>query len=265
MFKLILSAVIIYFAFNINDVSAQFVAAGKDTITTASGLKYVILKNGTGSKVEQGKEVGFHYTGNLTNGQLFGTSRGSEPLYFVAGKGGLIKGALEGIDLMREGDQFVFIISPNLAYGERGAGNIIPPNATLIFEYEVVSVTNPKLSINDTLYAAIIKDGIDKAVELYDHLMKNRFEEYAFREGALNTLGYKLMNENKLNEAIEILKLAVREYPQSFNVYDSLGEAYMNAGNNEKAIENYEKSIELNPGNKSGQENLNKLKGKKTE
>ena len=76
----------------------------------------------------------------------------------------------------------------------------------------------------------------------------------------LNTAGYDLLAAKKINEAIEVFKLNVKLFPDSWNVYDSLGEAYAAAGNKKDAIENYEKSIQLNPKNDSGKETLAKLK-----
>jgi tetratricopeptide (TPR) repeat protein len=79
-------------------------------------------------------------------------------------------------------------------------------------------------------------------------------------ERAMNSLGYGLMRADKLAEAITIFKLNVNAFPDAFNVYDSLGEAYMKAGEKELAIKNYEKSLELNPDNENGKEMLKRLK-----
>jgi tetratricopeptide (TPR) repeat protein len=82
-------------------------------------------------------------------------------------------------------------------------------------------------------------------------------------ERLLNDLGYSFLNNNLTEPAIQILKLNVNKFPQSSNVYDSLGEAYMNAGDNKGAIENYEKSVMLNPENANGIQVLKKLRGQK--
>jgi tetratricopeptide (TPR) repeat protein len=91
-------------------------------------------------------------------------------------------------------------------------------------------------------------------------LKNTQFDNYDFRESELNTLGYQLLRMNKIIEAIEIFKLNVEAYPQSSNVYDSLGEAYMIQGNKEQAIMNYEKSLEINPENTNAVEMLKKLR-----
>ena len=230
-----------------------------DTITTKSGLKFLIISEGTGKKVQVGKEIAFHWTGYFLDGKSFGTSRGLEPYYYNPGKRQVIAGAEEGLLMMKEGDRYLFIIPPYLAYGSSGSGSVIPPNATLIFDYEVVSVTEPKLSITDTLLKVFSIKGIDEAIDLYKVLKANQYEKFAFRESELNNLGYALLENKRVLEAIEVFKLNVEEYPDSWNVYDSLAEGYMLKGEKENAIKFYKKSIEMNPGNKAGKKNLERL------
>lgn len=244
----------------ISNVRAQRFEFLSDTMATESGLKYLIIDKGDGLKVALNKEVAFHWTGYFRDGSSFGTSAGTEPFYFITGKGQVIKGAEEGLALMHVGDRYLFIMPPELAYGEKGAGETIPPNATLIFDYQVVSVTEPKLSVADTLLPVIKKGGIEKGVILYHQLKKNDFDKYAFRESVLNSLGYQLLRDTLITEAIEIFKLNVQEYPESWNVYDSLGEAYLSQGNKSLALKNYQKSVELNPENEFGLEAIKKLK-----
>jgi len=109
------------------------------------------------------------------------------------------------------------------------------------------------------LYTTIIEQGIEAAVKQYEEMKKNGIQ---ITEYEMNDLGYQLLGLNKLKEAIEIFKLNVKAYPQSFNVYDSLGEAYMINGDDELAIQNYEKSLELNPRNTTAVQMIKKIKGK---
>jgi len=108
---------------------------------------------------------------------------------------------------------------------------------------------DPRKSIAETLSATIASSGLDAAVKQYHDLKAAAPGTYNFDEGQLNGLGYRLIRANKFKEAIRILQLNVEAYPQSSNVYDSLGEAYMNAGDKPQAIANYQKSLQLNPKN----------------
>ena len=108
---------------------------------TASGLEYVETLAGAGAQAKAGDTVRVHYTGKFPDGKVFDSSvsRG-EPLEFPLGKGSVIKGWDEGIALMKVGGKATLTIPPQLAYGESGAGGVIPPNATLLFDVELVGI-----------------------------------------------------------------------------------------------------------------------------
>src|ERR1035438_1297171 len=139
--------------------SVTIFAQSGDTITTQSGLKYLILSKGKGAHAELNKNVEVHYTGYLTNGKVFDSSveRG-DPIEFILGTGQVIPGWDEGIALMNIGDKFRLIIPSNLAYGEKGAGEVIPPNSTLIFDVQLISIGIPKQSINEVLMDLVLAD-----------------------------------------------------------------------------------------------------------
>src|SRR5690606_3057499 len=100
---------------------------------TESGLRYQIIQKGNGKKAENGKTVSVHYSGSLENGKEFDSSYSrKKPIEFPLGQGNVIEGWDEGIALLQVGDKARFVIPSHLGYGARGAGGVIPPNATLI-------------------------------------------------------------------------------------------------------------------------------------
>jgi peptidyl-prolyl cis-trans isomerase A (cyclophilin A) len=136
---------------------AELAALKAKTTTTPSGLQYSILQKGNGVKPAEGKDIYVHYAGYLEDGTLFDSSyeainkmygkfdqnranqNGYQPFPFKYGsKGGLIPGFLEGINNMNFNDRAIFFIPANLGYGEKGAGNVIPPNSNIIFEVEIL-------------------------------------------------------------------------------------------------------------------------------
>lgn len=108
-------------------------------ITTASGLKYTITKNGKGERPTRGSRVKVHYIGKLLNGQLFDSSINQKPFKFTLGIGEVIEGWDEGISLLKIGDTATFIIPPHLAYGDENVDALIGPNTTLVFDIELIS------------------------------------------------------------------------------------------------------------------------------
>ena len=111
-------------------------------VTTASGLKYVVINEGTGAAPKTGQTVVVHYTGTLEDGTKFDSSRDrGQPFSFKLGVGQVIKGWDEGLSTMKVGDRRKLTIPPELGYGARGAGGTIPPNATLIFDVELLKIS----------------------------------------------------------------------------------------------------------------------------
>ena len=122
-------------------VAAPVPAAAGSVITTASGLKYEVLKPGTGAVAQPGQMVAVHYTGWLTNGTKFDSSVDRrQPFDFKLGKGQVIRGWDEGVAGMKVGEKRKLTIPAELGYGARGAVGVIPPNATLVFDVELLGV-----------------------------------------------------------------------------------------------------------------------------
>jgi cyclophilin family peptidyl-prolyl cis-trans isomerase len=139
----------------ITQKAAYFAATKAKATTTASGLKYVVTKKGTGIKGAAGSNIYFHYAGYFEDGNLFDSSmasvaktygkydanrdaqKGYQAFPFEVGKkDGMIPGFIEALAMMTDGEKAIFFLPSNLAYGEKGAGGVIPPNSTLIFEIE---------------------------------------------------------------------------------------------------------------------------------
>ncbi len=122
-----------------SEAQLEKIAAGFEK--TQSGLRYQFIQRGNGKKAESGRTVSVHYSGSLENGKVFDSSYSrKKPIEFPLGKGHVIEGWDEGIALLSVGDKARFVIPPYLGYGERGAGGVIPPNAVLIFDVELMDV-----------------------------------------------------------------------------------------------------------------------------
>jgi len=135
--SVVLSALLAVPAFAAQDAKKD----GGKAVTTASGLKYVDTVVGKGASPTAGKQVTVHYTGTLENGKKFDSSVDrNEPFSFVIGVGQVIKGWDEGVLTMKVGGKRKLIIPAKLGYGAQGAGGVIPPNATLLFDVELLNV-----------------------------------------------------------------------------------------------------------------------------
>ncbi len=116
-------------------------AGAGEMTTTESGLQYQDIKVGDGASPETGQTVIVHYTGTLEDGSKFDSSHDrGQPFRFTIGVGKVIKGWDEGVSTMKVGGTRKLVIPPDLAYGARGAGGVIPPNATINFDVELLGV-----------------------------------------------------------------------------------------------------------------------------
>ena len=122
-----------------SEAKMESLAAGFEK--TDSGLRYKIIQKGNGKKAENNKTVSVHYSGSLENGKVFDSSyTRKKPIEFPLGQGNVIAGWDEGIALLQVGDKARFVIPSHLGYGSHGAGGVIPPDATLIFDVELMDV-----------------------------------------------------------------------------------------------------------------------------
>lgn len=125
-----------------NTLLASNMMSDENAVTTPSGLKYIDIQEGDGATPKAGQRVFVHYTGTLEDGTKFDSSRDrNRPFDFKLGAGQVIKGWDEGISTMKVGGRRQLIIPPELGYGARGAGGVIPPNATLVFDVELLRIS----------------------------------------------------------------------------------------------------------------------------
>ncbi len=117
--------------------------AETDFTTTDSGLKYAVLSEGSGDKPEKGELVMIQFTGWLSDGSNFGSSEGGPPVQFIVGNEEILPGWDEAVLLMQEGEKAQFIMPPELAFGAEGIPGLVPPDETVTFELELVSISPP--------------------------------------------------------------------------------------------------------------------------
>jgi tetratricopeptide (TPR) repeat protein len=257
MKKIILSSLFVFC------LAAVSIAQKNDTITTASGLKYFITHKGNGPAIKPGWLAIYDYTLTLTNGtKIDATYDRGTPFAQVYPSTHYIKGSNEAMGLLHVGDEAIVLMPYSLAYGEKGNGPI-PPKATLRFDIIMRDTKEKSLEmvLDSMLFTKgdTTKTNIALVVKTFNDLKAKKFDGLYVSENDLNDMGYEIIKKFPA-DAVELFKLNVDLYPNSFNVYDSLGEGYMDIGKKDLAIANYEKSLQLNPKNTNGEEMLKKLK-----
>ncbi len=193
----------------------------------------------TSGKTNNGEETGYGFGWGINE-----NPEGGKIVMHTGGLNGFR--TIIGRDLQHE--RTVIALTNN---GSTYLGGLVEAVQNILYgkEYEI-----PKISIGQKIHSLIGKIGVEKAFEKYEYLKENKADEYEFNEAELNTIGYYFMGEKDYETAIAIFKQNVKSYPNGYNAYDSLGEAYMEA-----SIANYKKSLELNRSNDNAIAMLKKM------
>jgi hypothetical protein len=221
-FALALVLSTVFYACKSDGKSAKNVEKAKDTITTASGLKYYYLTKGKGRKVDPGSKISAQLSLKVNDSVVWTSYQSKDSVFsHIAGRGGVIKGYDEMALLMREGDNVVAILPSNLAYGEKGSGEVIPPNSTLIYDrFKITYVSEPKLVLSDTLLVALKDGGIKTMKAKYITATVKDSANYHGGKDQLNALWRKLRRANMFAEAEQAFTYFNKEYKDSmFDFY----------------------------------------------
>ncbi len=173
-----------------------------DTIKTESGLKYMFTKIGKGPAVQTGSKVSTYLALSVDGKEVWNTNGPPDSSFtFIANKDRMIKGFTEVTMKLYEGDEIIAILPPAIAYGEKGAGADIPPNATLVYtQYKMKKVNAPKASLSDTLLLAYQSGGHNQMVTRYNQIMNSPdTAKYYYDKGQWRIL-WNLLSEAEMHE-----------------------------------------------------------------
>lgn len=213
-----------------------------ETITSASGLSYVFTKQGTGPRPLPGDVMVIHGIGRFTEGKEFWNTRtDGVPYEYTPGVDRVIRGFEEGMREVREGDRIVITMKPDLAYGERGNRDI-PPNTTLVFDYEILSVE--PLSIARLVRAGIEAGTVD-AVLARARGLSNLREYYVSASGILGLASSA--NRRQAGDGEKVLAFGLTLLPDAHQLHQALARAQSERGAVADAIRSYEAALRLNP------------------
>lgn len=189
------------------DKSTDSTAVAADTITTESGLKYYYITKGEGRPIERGCEVGAYLELLVEDSVVWTSANAADSLFmFRAGVSGLIPGFTEMSLLLREGDEVVTIMPPELAYGESGTEGFVPPNSVIKYSpFRIVKVGEPKLPLSEFLKETYDNEGFDAMVEFYNNATTTA-DSVKYMTGLVEVFRFweMLTSENKHEEAAKV-------------------------------------------------------------
>ena len=194
----------IFFSCNLEKKSSTTNQQAKDTVTTASGLKYFYLTKGTGRAIEPGAKFSAQLSLQVNDSVIWTSYEGKDSVFtHIAARGGVIKGYDEMGLLLREGDNVVAILPSDIAYGDKGNGTSVPPKSTLVYDrFKIMNVSEPKFVLSDSLVAALEVGGIQKMKSLYEKVTTTK-DSALYHSGMdqMDALWGKLRRKSMFKEA----------------------------------------------------------------
>lgn len=212
-----------------------------ETVTTPSGLSYVFTKLGNGPRPQAGDVMVIHGIGRFTDGKEFWNTRTEgEPYEYTPGVDRVIRGFEEGMRAVRAGDRIVITMKPELAYGEKGNRDI-PPNSTLVFDYEILAVKPLSVArlLRDGIAAGTLDDAITRARSLPD--LK---DYYASASGIVQLANSA--NRRQAGDGEKVLVFGLTLLPEAYPLHQALARAQSQRGAVADAIRSYESALRLN-------------------
>lgn len=229
------------------------------TLRAQEDLTMETLTAGQGDSPKMGQEVEFHLTATDAEGNEIWSTRTMGVAQFVTlGKDNDLaaQAMSKAMTTMQKGGRYKVNL-PKKLMGENS-----PPNMKgdhLIMDMEILNFGQPAPSGMEVVRESLEAAGVDAAMEKFRSLCKNP-GEYVLRQMAVNMFGYELMQRKKLDEALEVLQMNTKLYPDSANAYDSLGDAYLSKGDKEMAKANFEMALKKDPNFTASKAKLDKLK-----
>ena len=243
----------------------------KDTITTASGLKYFYITKGEGKKVEAGAKVTAMLSLKVNDSVIWTSYAAKDSSFtYIADRGGVIKGYNEMAMLLREGDNVAAFLPGDIAYGEKGSGKTIPPNATLEYDqFKITRVSEPRLVLSDSLFYALKDHDVNKMKTIYKQVTTTQDSVlYHGGIGQMNSLWRKLRRAQMFKEAKDVFSFINEEYNNpTFDFYEirsleNLGEIKQAIAKIDTVLKRKLTAVQKEYFVKYKQELANKLKGK---
>ena len=235
--------------FNIKcSTTGSSATSGADTVFLESGVKYVIMKEGTGAPVEEGTEVAtnINLMINTVDDTVWSTY-GDIPFAFVAKKTSLIQGFDEVVMYLKKGDRILAVIPPELGYGARGNGPDIPPNALLYFDLSIEDVRPARIPVADLLFKAWEAEGVDGIVSSFDTLKEN-MDLYKIDDEEWYNLSVSLADNKAWNDIVEMWDYKLADKPMLGGYYYK-ARAYDSLNQINKAIEVMEEAVRVDSTN----------------